>query len=591
VGTRQLKGYAVDDNASLEHEADMMGSKALQLKNDEKKRNKESKSVKTPVQRMKNRLKRELTPAEKTDAIAKGEQNYLSKSGHGRADHGKRASSTPKKTKEQQAAKSKQRTIDEVIQLKNGISSLIPQPQLSDVPVNRNYGVEADQPAHKLIQAAKQNSEARRRVPLTWKWPQQRGTIQLKLIGQLESINYEYLKNFDHSFPGLKKFKIRQEAFEHLKGNKLEISNDDDIKDALEKYFQKAEMPEGVGVAGKGSASTQSAQGSSESSGKSATSTSAPAPKIGITGSSGKASPPDSASKLSLSSSPSSSSSALPIPLKTVAVLSTKPAKEKESEKLPPPNAAPIPGSKVSQADASGIQAALELYESGRLLVTSVQPKDLPLMHKHESREEIEEHAQEGKLKNISTNPTGAMAHAKVNWTLTSPRMVPHYFKMVEPGELTPRKSDDPLGNRIATLADATRMGRTYMRGKEGKDDFSEWMQDQSSSKGAGVTEGAELFSFEDKKVKERFEMIKAQQEAATDQVNPEINSFGFPPSAVVGFLVVRLDEKTEKILTETKRNMSKEEQQRLIPVFTWEKANDERRPAEKWKMKFLKNI
>jgi hypothetical protein len=95
---------------------------------------KKAKPGKSLIQRMTRRKGSALTPAERAQAIDIGEQNYRSKSGHGRAEHGKRASSTPQKIKDQQAARSRQKAIDEVIQLKSGettkpasMNSLTPQ--------------------------------------------------------------------------------------------------------------------------------------------------------------------------------------------------------------------------------------------------------------------------------------------------------------------------------------------------------------------------------------------------------------------------------------------------------------------------------
>jgi hypothetical protein len=116
--TMQLQGNVpVNDDAGLEHEADLMGSKALQRRNHPGETPPAVNPRQSSVQRMTKRLGRALTNAEKSAATTAAIQNSQRLSAHGRALHGKQVN-TPPGVQGQQAARSRRVAIDHAIQLK-----------------------------------------------------------------------------------------------------------------------------------------------------------------------------------------------------------------------------------------------------------------------------------------------------------------------------------------------------------------------------------------------------------------------------------------------------------------------------------------
>ncbi|KAM3107274.1 eCIS core domain-containing protein [Phormidesmis sp. 146-33] len=461
--------------------------------------------------------------------------------------------------------------------------------------------------AHELTHVVQQTGGVVRRVPSALKWHQQQRLIQRQLGDKLATINGHYLdkQNFIDCFPGLKNFKTRQETLTRLKKDTQEINSDEDILQALRRYSAEAE---GTG----GEFTTNKSVGTGvvlESKLKDKQGKGTPIASLSSPQNFPYKQPPKSSlspllgneNLAVLSTQPVMKNAAKPISLpkqpkgamENVKVNSslTQQVVEDESKQTSLPKALVTAPGKELQKDDPATERAMKLYEDGRLLVTSIQPKDLPKMHSHESLAEVATHVKDKKLQNIPEQPKGAMENAKVNWSLTSPRMLPHYFKMVEDKEdRTPKKTEDLLGNRIATLVDATHLEIMYMRGKESKEDLSEWMTDQSSGKHAGVQDNAPLYSFSDKTVKDRLDKIKKHLEERNhlgklEEKNPEINTFGFPPAAVVGFLVVRYNQQEIKFISQAKKAMSLTDQKRSFPVFTW-KATEDKEKA--WKLVYL---
>jgi hypothetical protein len=240
-------------------------------------------------------------------------------------------------------------------------------------------------------------------------------------------------------------------------------------------------------------------------------------------------------------------------------------------------------------------QHVMRVYQDGLLLVTSVKREDLVKMHTADSINKITERGKDGSIKVESgdLDQGGALRFAKVNWTLTSPRMTPHYFGMMTDEHTPMAEPNTPWGRmsnignpRIATLADPELMGERFMRGKDGHEDFREWVQDQSSPKTGGITNGAPLFGF-NKDVKGRLIAIRKEQESRK-MPNPEINTFGFSQDAVVGFLVAGDYDKSKPFLQQAKEAMGGEQSEKRIPVFTWEKTNDRESP---WNLKLLDHV
>ena len=285
-----------------------------------------------------------------------------------------------------------------------------------------------------------------------------------------------------------------------------------------------------------------------------------------------------------------------------VAVASVQPSPRLPAHRVsrPPHDSSSSSPSPLSQATGSRVSVraeaplespvsrqAMDAYENGLLLVTAVQRKDLDKMHSAAAVRTIAERAATGRIAMSpeDANQGGPLAHAKVNWTLTSPRMKPHYFKMIVDDKDRSPKPEPAIPNeiqapRIATLADARLMGRRYLRGKTGDDDFGDWMQDQSSGKTARVNPDEPLFDLTDEPVARRFAAIKEHQEQPGGvSTNPEINTFGFPPQAAVGFLVTSGGALDQAALQAAKQAMGPEAAERPIPVFTWRAALDVNNP------------
>lgn len=116
--TQQMKeGVPINDDGGLEHEADVMGAKALQDNVLSSHRQVRARSFKPTVQRMRARLGRALTPAETAQATQQGIANSQRVAGHGRAAHGRRVN-VPAARQARQAAQDRQRAINQAIQLK-----------------------------------------------------------------------------------------------------------------------------------------------------------------------------------------------------------------------------------------------------------------------------------------------------------------------------------------------------------------------------------------------------------------------------------------------------------------------------------------
>jgi hypothetical protein len=116
--TTQLKGEAINDDPGLEHEADVMGAKALVAQQAAVKTGALVKKVSAPKQRMKKRLGRDLTTEEMETARTQGIANSDKLTGHGRKAHGKRVN-VPDEVLEQQTQQRRQEAVDAIVQLKS----------------------------------------------------------------------------------------------------------------------------------------------------------------------------------------------------------------------------------------------------------------------------------------------------------------------------------------------------------------------------------------------------------------------------------------------------------------------------------------
>ena len=348
--------------------------------------------------------------------------------------------------------------------------------------------------------------------------------IQRKLAGALEKINDSYLDRFSDEFVALKKFKNRQTVLAALKDAADVMSSDEDLKKHIPGVLTRLGLDKVEEL-----------------------------PREPI------AKPLEKTVENPVEK---------PVSLESPAILSVSPSKHLPAVRLAP--------TLDRERGAAVTDPVLALYEKGLLLVTGVQRKDLYKMHIAKATAGVAGHIAGGQIsmpKGDEANTGKPLEHAKVNWTLTSPRMRPHYFKMIiddDDRRPKPESASEITDPRIATLADPTAMGRRFMRGKTGAADLSDWMQDQSSSKTAGVADKAPLFDFGDPVVRERFDAIRLAQEGGYLATNPEINTFGFPPDAIVGFLVTSDHEKNTAALQDAKRAMSEDQQGRLFPVFTW---------------------
>lgn len=253
-------------------------------------------------------------------------------------------------------------------------------------------------------------------------------------------------------------------------------------------------------------------------------------------------------------------------------VLSTAPAQAGPSRGLSPSEAYADPA-----PESGGSRHVVDLYGAGRLLVTSIQRAHLAGMHNAEANARVASHISEDAMRmdNADLDPGGDLEHAKVNWTLTSPHMQPHYYGMMDDSDRTPKMDSIFSKPRVATLADPEAMGARFMRGKTGAEDFGDWDADQASGKSAGVRSDQPLFDFMDDGVSARFDAIRTAQESGYLAQNPEINTFGFPPDAIVGFLVTSGNALDMDALIAAKLAMSAKQQKRSFPVFTWEQVTD----------------
>lgn len=116
--TTQLKGEAINDDPGLEHEADVMGARALVAQQAAVKTGALVKKVSAPKQRMKKRLGRDLTAEEMETARTQGIANSDKLTGHGRKAHGKRVN-VPDEVLEQQTQQRRQEAVDAIVQLKS----------------------------------------------------------------------------------------------------------------------------------------------------------------------------------------------------------------------------------------------------------------------------------------------------------------------------------------------------------------------------------------------------------------------------------------------------------------------------------------
>ena len=114
-------GVPVNDDAGLEHEADAMGAKALQMRNHPDEELRSTGARQPALQRMTARVRREEgrapTAQEIAAARASGVANSRRLAGHGRKRHGRKVE-TPAGVQAQQAAADRQAAIDQAIQLK-----------------------------------------------------------------------------------------------------------------------------------------------------------------------------------------------------------------------------------------------------------------------------------------------------------------------------------------------------------------------------------------------------------------------------------------------------------------------------------------
>ncbi len=375
------------------------------------------------------------------------------------------------------------------------------------------------------------------------------GAAQRKLAGSVGQITDTYLSRFAERFGALSKFHARRAVLAHLKASDDTLSSDEDLIRAIPDALTALSLPAD------------------------------PAPKA-VSG----VPSPSPREKGPIKPSKGASPDRPPEPQ----ILSTAP-----SRAVPARSLSPAVDIAPAEEDTPASLRVKAIYEAGLLLVTAVQRKDLDKMHRASAQEGVAAHAVGGRIAMApeDVNEGGALAHAKVNWTLTSPAMKPHYFKMIVSDEDRGPKPD--TGNaitapRVATLADPNAMGARFMRGKEGRADFSEWEQDQSSGKTAGVQNDAPLSSYSDRAVSDRFAAIKAQQETEYRDTNPEINTFGFPPDAIVGFLVTSGNEADMEAVRAAKAAMSQQQRARSFPVMCW-KADPN--TANRWQLVTLAHV
>jgi hypothetical protein len=119
--TLQMKdGVAINDDAKLEHEADVMGTKALQIRHHPAEEQRSPGARQPAVQRMTARLRRDENRAPTDQEIAATRAaaiaNHLRLAGHGRRRHGRQVE-IPAEVQAQQAADDRQAAIDQAIQL------------------------------------------------------------------------------------------------------------------------------------------------------------------------------------------------------------------------------------------------------------------------------------------------------------------------------------------------------------------------------------------------------------------------------------------------------------------------------------------
>ncbi len=397
--------------------------------------------------------------------------------------------------------------------------------------------------------------------------------VQRTLLDRLAHVNQQYLSKFVDEFPDLRLFKTREEVLRWLHSEAAGAINSDELLvQALRTYpFAGAAHPVDAPPAAAAPPPEEPGELPAVAEAEPAEAAASREPPAESAAAPLEASAVDMGSSSEAAAPAGSSSSAGGA---AVAVISSAPPSSPLLRAVP--MAAPSAAG-VGRAEDVAVGRVMELYDAGTLLVTAIQARDLHSLHSAAARTEIASHAVGGTMRDIPAAPRGAMANVKVNWTMTSPRMQPHYFKMIESIEdRSPKASPSVLGDRIATMVDPTHPDLLYMTGKGGT--FEDWRADQSSSKHAGVHDGARLYGPDE--VGEHLRGIRDHLErggagGTPVETNPEINTFGFPPAAVVGFLVVRLGGAERAALTKAKAAMSEEEQARPIPVFTWRRAED----------------
>lgn len=231
-------------------------------------------------------------------------------------------------------------------------------------------------------------------------------------------------------------------------------------------------------------------------------------------------------------------------------------------------------------------QRVTTLYQHGELMITAVLPRDLAKVHDKEARRKVADHVKEGKISMEDKDKDGDLKFAKVNWALAGAKIPPYFFNMMN-DDLTPKTAGPNSGitPRIATLADPRAMGQSFVKGtspaKMG------WGVDQGSSKGSGIENDVPLLGPNDPAVIDALATIKKDLEG-TEKGNSEINTFGFPPDAVVGFLVTEVNDTVKNEIRASVSAMSPDQQKRTFPVFTWEKSGDKDAP---WKLKLLAQV
>ena len=260
--------------------------------------------------------------------------------------------------------------------------------------------------------------------------------------------------------------------------------------------------------------------------------------------------------------------------------------------KVPAPTSAqpPAPVSSTPWIDNMELspetQRVTTLYQHGELMITAVLPRDLAKVHDKDARKKVADHVKDGKISMEDKDKEGDLKFAKVNWALAGAKIPPYFFNMMN-DDLTPKTASAAFGTtpRIATLADPRAMGQRFVRGttpaKMG------WGVDQGSSKGSGIENDVPLLGPDDPAVIDALATIKKDLEG-TEKGNSEINTFGFPPDAVVGFLVTEVNDTVKNEIRASVSAMSPDQQKRTFPVFTWEKSGDKDAP---WKLKLLAQV